>query len=117
MNNPQAIQTSLTVMQIVLSFGNVCIMFYAFLKFLSKPHDTLEEKVVELEVWKKDIERRLQAGNVRFELQEKANTVTQQALLALIDKEIKDSVSEGKEPPVELQSARRDLYEYLTDRK
>lgn len=37
-------QTILTVMQLILSFGNVCIIGYAFYKFLNKPHDTLAEK-------------------------------------------------------------------------
>lgn len=32
------------IMQIILSFGNICIIGYGFYKFLNKPHDTLEEK-------------------------------------------------------------------------
>jgi hypothetical protein len=36
-------------MQIILAFGNICIMTYAFSKFLSKPHDSLEQRVETLE--------------------------------------------------------------------
>lgn len=43
------VQTMLTIMQIILAFGNICIMTYAFSKFLSEPHDSLEQRVEALE--------------------------------------------------------------------
>lgn len=107
------VQVVLSILQMLLSFGNVCIMVYAFSKFLSKPHDTLEERVSSTESRIKDIENSLKFGNTRFQDQDVANEVTQRALLALIDKEIKDSVSDGKGVPTELQTARDDLYNYL----
>lgn len=43
------VQTLLTIMQMILAFGNICIMTYAFSKFLSKPHDSLEQRMEALE--------------------------------------------------------------------
>lgn len=42
-------QTVLQSMQMLLSFGNICIIGYGFYKFINKPHDTLEERHNELE--------------------------------------------------------------------
>lgn len=111
------VSTILTICSLVTSFGSVCVMVYGFSKFLAKPHDTLEEKVNELQEWRRDVDSRLQVGNDRFSVQDDANRVTQAALLALIDKEIKDCASENKPVPEELTNARKDLYNYLTERK
>lgn len=112
-----AVNTILTVFSLVTQFGSICILVYGFSKFLAKPHDTLEGKVIELQEWRKGVDSRLQIGNDRFSVQDEANRVTQAALLALIDKEIKDCASENKPVPEELKSARKELYDYLTERK
>lgn len=77
---------------------------------------TLEKEMRTLVNRTNRVDERLENGNLRFKAQEESNRVTQSAILALIDKEIKDSVAEHKEVPQELTNARQDLYDYLTDR-
>ena len=56
-------QTLITIMQMILSFGNICILGYAFVKFLNKPHDDLRDKVNAHEIEIKDIKSALHQGN------------------------------------------------------
>lgn len=121
MNSPLMQITS--IISLFIQFCTVCSVLYGFSKFLSKPTDTLKERVSTLEkefgnVMNRlsRVDERLENGNLRFKAQEESNRVTQTAILALIDKEIKDSIVDQKEVPEELSSARKELYDYLTDR-
>ena len=58
-------------------------ILYGFSRFLAKPHDSLEEKVEDIQRWRKGVDARLEEGNRRFDEQSEANRVTQSALLAL----------------------------------
>lgn len=42
-------QTMLSIMQLILATGNICLMGYTFSKFLNKPHENLEQRVEALE--------------------------------------------------------------------
>lgn len=128
------------ILGLFIQLCTIATLIYGFSKFLSKPTATLKGRV---EVTEKElselmdykdrvntlekemrtlvnrtnrVDERLENGNLRFKAQEESNRVTQSAILALIDKEIKDSVAEQKEVPQELTNARQDLYDYLTDR-
>ncbi len=106
----------LQIMQLFLSFGNVCIMFYAFKKFLSKPHDSLEQRVTILEVENKEIKERLTKGNDRFRDQDNTNEVLIHSVLALIEFEMQYCLSEKKPITDELQRAKENLHSYLARR-
>jgi hypothetical protein len=112
MDNASALQ----MMQLFLSFGNVCIMLYAFKKFLSKPHDSLEERVAVLELEQREMKERLIKGNDKFRDQDNTNEVLIHSVLALIEFEMQYCLSEKKPITEELQKAKENLHSYLAKR-
>ena len=60
------IQMVLPYLQALLTFGNICALGYVFVKFLGKPHSTLEQRVTALEVEQKDMKQSLREGNDKF---------------------------------------------------
>lgn len=116
-------QTILTVMQLILSFGNVCIIGYAFYKFLNRPHDTLEGKhedlkkrVDEHDVKFKEIEESLHQGNDKFRQQHDINEVFINCMLAFIDFEVAYCTSTGYKDLEDLDNAKKTLRKYLAQR-
>ena len=107
-------QTLITIMQMVLSFGNICILGYAFVKFLNKPHDDLREKVNAHDVEIKDIKSALHQGNDRFRKQESTNQVLIHSVLALIEFEIQYCITEKKPMSKDLEKAKEDLHDFLS---
>lgn len=82
------IKDILTALQLVLTGGNIIILIYALIKFLSKPHNTLESRIVALEVKQTEIISQLQSGNDRFKKQDDTNEVFINCMLAFIDFEL-----------------------------
>ncbi len=109
-------ESALQMMQLFLSFGNVCIMLYAFKKFLSKPHDSLEERVAMLELEQREMKERLVKGNDKFRDQDNTNEVLIHSVLALIEFEMQYCLSEKKPVTEELQKAKENLHSYLARR-
>lgn len=107
------IQTIMTIMQMGLSFGNICVLGYAFFKFINKPHDTLEERVATIEMDIKDIKRSLDQGNNRFHEQEDTNEVLIRSVFALLEFEVHYCETEQKPISKNLEKAKDDLHEYL----
>ena len=103
----------LPVLQMLLAFGNVCVMAFALVKFLNKPHSTLEGRITGLEVEVKEIKQSLLQGNDRFREQENTNEVILHAVLALIEFEIQYCLTEKKPITKELEKAKDDLHSYL----
>ena len=110
------ITTILPIFQLILTFGNICVLAYALFKFLNKPHDTLEDKVNAHEVEIADIKKSLLQGNDRFREQEDTNEVLIHSVLALIEFEIQYCLTEHKEPSKDLERAKEDLHSYLSKR-
>lgn len=82
------LQALLLIFQVFLAFCNTVLMIFVFIKFLSKPHITLESRVNEHDVKIKDIENSLKQGNDRFRDHEDTNEVMQICMLAIIDFEL-----------------------------
>ena len=61
-----SVTTVLPVLQMILAFGNICVLGYALMKFLNRPHDILEEKVNAHDMKIKEIEASLHQGNDRL---------------------------------------------------
>lgn len=113
-------------MQMILSFGNLCIMFYAFKKFLSKPQDTLTEKVQKLESQiaaleikmqenLRAVDRSLKLGNEEFQIMKETSKVLQTCMLALIDFELSYCSHTGYEANTEdLLKAKKTLHDFLS---
>lgn len=110
------VQTMLTIMQIILAFGNICIMTYAFSKFLSKPHDDLTEKVIKLESKVEDIEDSLKSGDRHFREHDTTVEVIINTTLALIEYEIQNCYSENKPINSGLEEAKANLNNFLIRR-
>lgn len=102
------------LMQLVLSFGNICIIGYAFLKFVNKPHDDLEQKVNTHEVEIQEIKRSLLKGNDRFRNQNETNEVLIRSTLALVEFEIQYCLTENKGMTKDLELAKEELHRYLS---
>ena len=113
--------TILPVLQTILAFGNICVLGYALMKFLNKPHNTLEDKVNDHETQIREIKQSLHQGNDRFredeerlETHEETFGVILHALLALIEFEIQYCYEEKKPITEELKRAKDDLHSYLS---
>lgn len=113
-------QALLPVFQTILSFMNICVLGYALLRFLNKPHDTLEQKIVdlensikELEVRIKEIDKSLHQGNDRFREQENTNEVLIHCAFALLEFEVHYCETEHKPISKNLERAKDDLHDFL----
>lgn len=109
-------QTTLSIMQLILASGNICIMAYAFSKFLAKPHDTLEQRVTSLEVKIDEIEDSLKQGNDRFRELNTTTEVLINSTLALIEFEIQYCYTENKPISNGLEEAKNNLNRFLAKR-
>ena len=85
-------QTILPMMQMILAFANICIIAYGFMRFLARPHNSLEERVSKLEKRLEDIEDSLTKDEEKLTKQIETNEVLQRSLLALIEFEDRKSV-------------------------
>lgn len=115
----------LPVLQTILAFFNVCVLGYAFFKFLNKPRNDLEDRVnahdVEIkeikaahEIEIKEIKASLLQGNDRFREQYDTNEVLIKSVLALIEFEISYCLTEHKEMSKDLERAKDELHSYLS---
>ena len=75
------------------------------------PNAIQDERLLKLEIWKEDVDRRLETGNAHFTSIDEGNKVTQQSLLAIMDTLINGDAKE------ELKRQRTNLYNYLTNGK
>ena len=107
------VQTILPILQTVLTFGNICVMGFVFIKFLGKPHETLESRISVLEVDMKEVKQSLLQGNDRFREQNTTNEILLKSLLALIEFEIQYCLTENKPISKDLEKAKEELHEYL----
>lgn len=107
-------QSALLVMQTMLAFFNICILSFAFFRFVKRPHDDINHRVTELEIEIKEIKTSLLQGNDRFRDQESTNEVLIHSVLALIEFEIQYCLVEHKEMSKGLEKAKEDLHNYLS---
>lgn len=110
------VETILPIMQMILSFGNICILVYALMKFLNRPHNTLEERVNAHDMELKEIKSSLLQGNDRFREQDNTNEVIIRSTLALVEFEMQYCLVEHKEMSEGLRQAKKDLNDYLARR-
>ena len=76
-----------------------------------QPQTDIENRISNLEKWKDSVDGRLDRGDNHFDKLDEGNKVTQRALLALMDAAL--NRDNGNE---ELIKARKELYEYLSDK-
>lgn len=110
------VATVLPIMQLILAFGNICILFYGFKKFLNKPHDSLEERVVKCESDIKDIKQSLFRGDGKFQEMDRALKVLIRATMALVEFEMQYCMTEHKEMSKGLEKAKEALDEFIAEK-
>lgn len=78
----------LPVFQLLVSVCTLIGMLYAFKRFIEKPHESLESRVIALELKQKETDQKLFQGNDRFKKQDDTNEVFINCMLAFIDFEL-----------------------------
>lgn len=106
-----------TYIQLFLSFGNACILLYAFKKFLGRPQDNINTRLVKLEYDVTDIKNSLRLGNDNFRTQRDLNEVLIRSTFALIEFEVHYCESEQKPISKNLERAKDELHEYFAKSK
>lgn len=106
---PNFMNTILAIFQLIISFGTVCTLLVAFVKFTQKPQQTQDERISVLE--KKVVALEEKASDTYKHIQniDEGNRIMQQALLAMLGHAI------NGEDVEELRKARQSLYDYLTN--
>lgn len=79
-------------------------------KSAKAPHDELASQVKALQVWKVEVDKRLDRGGQHFDAIDASNRVTQLALLALLDHGIDGNNIE------QMQQAKTELQTHLINR-
>lgn len=102
------------ILQLVISVISICVSMYALYRFLSKPHDTLESRVINLEKDVRDIKKSLHEGNDKFRDQAKLNAVFKAVNLSFIDFEIAYCSNTGYKDTADLKKAKRILQNCLS---
>ena len=110
----ESIKFVLTILQLLLAFGNLAIMLWALKNFLKKPHDTLEQRVCSLEKKYEEIDDRLQKGDKKFLSIDKKAEVLIMCILALVDFEISYCIHTGYEDCDDLKACKKHLNEYIS---
>lgn len=103
----------LPVLQTVLAFCNICVLGYALLKFLNRPHNALEERVNAHDIEIREIKASLLQGNDRFRDQDDTNEVLIRSVLALVEFEMQYCLTEKKPMSNGLEKAKESLDNYL----
>lgn len=107
----------LPYLQLVLTFGNICVLAYALYKFLNKPHDTLETRVTAVEKRLDDNESDIRELKKSFDESDKEqkelNEVFINCMLAFIDFEMAYCIATGYKDTEDLTNAKRTLRAYL----
>lgn len=107
------ITSILPYLQIILTSCNIIVFGTIFVRFINKPHDTIEKRVTALEVKQKEIEDSLKQGNDRFRTEASTIEVMQICMLALIDFELTFCAHNNYTHTEDLLKAKNLLQEHL----
>ncbi|MBR4377349.1 MAG: hypothetical protein IKP50_00465 [Bacilli bacterium] len=106
----------LPVFQTILAFCNIVLIGYGLFRFLSKPHNNLENRVNTLEVKVKEIDNSLKIGNDHFRDLDEKSEVFMECMLAFIDFEIAYCQATGYAQTEDIVKAKSALRNYLKKR-
>lgn len=104
---PQIVESIQSWLQLIILVGTVITLIYTLAKFASKPNQTQNDRLDELEDWKSAAVTRLNDGDRHFDKLDEANEAQLEALLAMLSHEISGNDFE------KLKEARRKLEKYL----
>lgn len=111
-------------MDFILKLANILIIGYGAYRFTRKPHDSLNERLTNLEdkvekldaelnIRQQDIEKQLRQGNDKFRSHESVLEVLITCILALIDFEVHYCETEHKDISDDLADAKKALNKCL----
>lgn len=109
-------ESILPIMQLILTTANVCIMGYAFLKFLGRPHDNLSTRIANLEAKVKDLECARESDKAKDSEYDKGLAIITHSVIALIEFEVQCCLTENKPMSPGLIKAKDDLNTYLAEK-
>lgn len=112
--NPQfisALQNVILILQCITLVASVIALIIALGRNVQKPNKIQNDRITELEEWRKQVHSRLEQGNSHFDSIDEGNTVMQNSMLAIMDALISGDNKDG------LQKRRNDMYDYLTKKK
>lgn len=107
--NPQIAADISTWVSLIIQCATIITLIYTLAKFMSKPAETQNERIDALERWRAEVDARLRTGSDHFDRIDKGNTVTQKAILALIEHALN-----GNDVGA-LRDAKKELNEYLME--
>ena len=110
------IQTIQSILNLILSGANLCVLVYALYKFTKKPHDTLDQRVTALEIDVKNVKGSLNQGKDKFRAHDSAIEILLHSTLALVEYEMQYCLQEHKEMSDGLKDAKNDLHKFLSKR-
>ena len=85
-------------------------LIYALFKFAGSPNRSQNKRLDDLELWRKEVDRRLSTGDDHFREIDNGNRITQKAILALMKHAINGNDVD------ELRKAEQRLEEYLVEK-
>ena len=112
----ETIQLIITILSLITGFGSVCVMVYGLSKFLTKPQDTLNQRVTVCETKIDEHERRLNKGDEHFNDNDEAIQILLRSLISLIEFEIQYVTADNKPISEDLKKAKDNLNDYLAKR-
>lgn len=104
---PPIVSATATILQLIISGGTVVTLIYALFKFAGSPNRSQNKRLDDLEMWRKEVDRRLSIGDDHFRDIDNSNQVTQRAILALMKHAINGNDID------ELRKAEQALEDYL----
>ena len=112
--------TILLGFQIFLAFCNTCVMIFAFVKFVNKPHDSLsdeinrlKDEIAKLNMTIERMQKSLDASHEKHREQDKTNKVFKRVFILLANFEVAYCQETGFEHTEDLKEAKRELEDYL----
>ena len=112
--NPQFISTLqnvILILQCITLVSSVIALIIALGRNVQKPNKIQNDRITELEEWRKQVDSRLEQDSSHFDSIDEGNTVMQNSMLAIMNALIS---GDNKD---ELQKRRNDMYDYLTKKK
>lgn len=106
----QAINNVMTWLSLFIQSGTLITLLVTLGKFAARPNITQNQRLDSLEKWRDTVDSRLADGNNHFDLLDKGNRITQEALLALMSHEINGN------DIADLKQAKQKLATYLINK-
>lgn len=104
------IESLMTWLQLIVLVASVITLLVTIGKTANKPNITQNQRLDELEEWRKTVDKRLIDGNTHFDQIDKGNRITQEALLALMQYTINGNDMD------KLKNAKDKLESYLIEK-